>query len=208
MLGLVGGRERQSVRRRVDLRLRNRATDPETRDRRVAPGVLGVHREDPCRASLGQVRRDLRVGVEQVCFGAEVRRDRIGQVRERQGPSNDRDGVARLQPCFAIVAPTIATLQEGGSVGRPRIVDPEQLRDRRLPVGFAQLCGAADADRQARRFVAHRAGLLVEPDGCVDVRSAREDPDAAGRVAEAEPDRTFLGEPTFDGGDLAAPADR
>ena len=84
-----------------------RAADPEARDRGVAPGLVRVGLEDAGGPRSGEVGGDLRIVRMEVGAVGDVGRRRVGKLVERQRPADDRDDVARLDPCL-VVAPATA----------------------------------------------------------------------------------------------------
>ena len=112
--GLVRAGQRQPVGRGVDLGFRDRAADPEAGDRGVAPGVAPDRRQ-ACRPPAPRQDpprpRDRRAD----CAGSvgDVGAGRIGQLGEGDRPADDRHGVARFEPCFAIRPPSVRVAHAG-----------------------------------------------------------------------------------------------
>ena len=133
--------QRQPVRRRVDVGLRDRPADPEAGDRGVAPGVRGIVGKRAGRPGRGEVGRDLRI-VEAVRGSVgDVGAGRIGQ-RRRRGPPG----------------PTIVTASPGSS--RVSAIRPTAVRVAHArPAATTRTArGRAAARRRRRRGRPRRSG--------------------------------------------------
>ena len=124
----------------------------------------------------------------------EVRASRVGQVAERQGPTDDRDRVARLQ------ARSRGSDRDRGGRGaagigrRRRSVDGVRSRASTSASRSGSPTSMALPTRRSRPVGSSpdRSVLRIEARRGIEPRAAREDADGTRRVADAEPDRPLL----------------
>ena len=139
----------------------------------------------------------------------EVGRDRVGEVGEREGPADDRDRVARLEPALAIgpVAAPIAQPRLAGSGRRAPGPSSSSATASARSISANRVDPPAP-DVETGRLVPGHAGLALEADRRIEPRPAREDPQAARRVADAKADRALLRVARVGRPPVAAVADR
>ena len=192
--------------RRIQLRRADRPTDPEARDRGIAPGILRIVGERAARPCGREVSRHLGIVGGDVGIASDVGLGRVGQVAERHRPADDRHRIAGRQPRLAVPPPAPGRAREAGIGGLGRM-DGQQRLDGRRSIRFGDGEHAARPQPDAGREVV-AGSLLVERRRHVPARVAREDPDDAALVADLETDRALFVEVGVEVADVVGIADR
>ena len=159
----------------------DRPPDPEPGDRGVAPGLLGVVREEPGRPRLGDIGGDLGVVGGDAGPDGRVGLGRVGEVGERDRPADDRHGVARAPGAPRDSAAVRrrdhrrTSPDRAASLRRPRRPCPagpdrQQRRDGRIPIELGRGDALPVAERQPGRLLAQHPGPIVEADRRVPAR--------------------------------------
>ena len=178
----------------------DRAPAPRPAARSRSPGWRrcprprpGRRRACPRRARRGEVRGDLGVVDGEVRAGPEVGRQRVGEVGEGEGPADDRDRVAGLEPAL-VIGPVAAPIPQPRLLARAvglldrRAARPppatrsisasrvDPLRRMSRPGGSSPAMPVSPSKRTGASKRAPRGNTRMLPD----------------RVADAEADRALL----------------